>query len=60
MIHGPGTGRSDSIGTVNETTGEPVRVANGEYIIPEHVVRVKGREFFDNLLRRYADVPKEN
>jgi hypothetical protein len=60
MIHGPGTGRSDSIGTVNESTGEPVRVANGEYIIPEHVVRVKGREFFDNLLRRYADVPKEN
>lgn len=60
MIHGPGTGRSDSIGTINESTGEPVRVANGEYIIPEHVVRVKGREFFDNLLRRYADVPKEN
>jgi hypothetical protein len=60
MIHGPGTGRSDSIGTINESTGEPVRVANGEYIIPEHVVRVKGREFFDNLLRRYADVPKES
>jgi hypothetical protein len=60
MIRGPGTGRSDSIGTVNETTGEPVRVANGEYIIPEHVVRAKGQEFFDNLLRRYADVPKES
>jgi hypothetical protein len=60
MIRGPGTGRSDSIGTVNESTGEPVRVANGEYIIPEHVVRAKGQEFFDNLLRRYADVPKES
>jgi hypothetical protein len=31
-------------------------VANEEYIIPAHVVRAKGREFFDNLLRRYHDV----
>jgi hypothetical protein len=57
-LQGPGTGRSDSIGTVNETTGEPVTVANGEYVIPAHIVRAKGREFFDNLLRRYSDVPK--
>lgn len=59
FLQGPGTGRSDSIGTVNESSGEPVRVANGEYVIPAHVVKAKGREFFDNLLRRYADVPKE-
>jgi len=58
-LQGPGTGRSDSINTVNESTGNPVSVANGEYVIPEHVVRAKGREFFDNLLRRYADMPKE-
>lgn len=58
-LRGPGNGRSDSIGTVNESSGQPVKVANGEYVIPEHVVRAKGREFFDNLLRRYADVPKE-
>lgn len=58
MLHGPGHGRSDSIGTVNESTGEPVKVANGEYVIPAHVVKAKGREFFDNLLRRYADLPK--
>jgi hypothetical protein len=58
MIHGPGTGRSDSIGTVNESTGQPVKVANEEYVIPAHVVRAKGREFFDNLLRRYSDLPK--
>jgi hypothetical protein len=57
-LQGPGTGRSDSIGTVNETTGQPVKVANGEYVVPAHVVRAKGREFFDNLLRRYSDVPK--
>jgi hypothetical protein len=27
-------------------------------VIPAHVVKAKGREFFDNLLRRYVDVPK--
>lgn len=52
-IRGPGTGRSDSIGTINESSGAPVKVATDEYIIPAHVVRAKGREFFDNLLRRY-------
>lgn len=58
MLQGPGTGRSDSIGTVNESSGQPVKVANGEYIIPEHIVRAKGRDFFDKMLRQYADVPK--
>jgi hypothetical protein len=56
MIHGPGTGRSDSVGTINESSGAPVKVANEEYIIPAHVVRAKGRDFFDNLLRRYQPV----
>lgn len=59
LINGPGTGRSDSIGTVNRSSGEPVSVANNEYIIPEHVVRIKGREFFDKLLARYENAPKE-
>jgi len=57
-LNGPGTGRSDSIGTINETNGAPVSVSNGEYVIPAHVVRAKGQEFFDNLLRRYANEPK--
>jgi hypothetical protein len=56
MIHGPGTGTSDSIHTKNRETGAPVSVSNGEYIIPKHVVDVKGKEFFDNLLRKYASV----
>lgn len=59
FLQGPGTGRSDSIGTVNESTGQPVRVANGEYVIPEHVVRAKGRDFFDKMLRQYAQVNGE-
>jgi hypothetical protein len=58
MLQGPGTGRSDSIGTQNLSTGGPVKVSNGEYVIPEHVVRAKGRDFFDALLRRYSEVPK--
>ena len=57
-VFGPGTGRSDSIGTVNRSTGAPVSIANGEYVIPEHVVRAKGRDFFDGLLRKYTEVPK--
>lgn len=54
FLQGPGTGRSDSIGTVNQSTGQPVKVANGEYVIPKHVVDAKGKEFFDKMLRQYA------
>jgi hypothetical protein len=58
FLQGPGTGRSDSIGTQNLSNGSPVKVSNGEYVIPEHVVRAKGRDHFDALLRRYSEVPK--
>lgn len=57
-IVGPGNGQSDSIGTINATTGQPVRVSNNEYVIPEPVLKAKGREFFDNLLRRYGNAPE--
>jgi hypothetical protein len=53
QIVGPGTGRSDSIPGVNQDTGAPVKVSNGEYVIPEHIVRAKGTEFFDKLLQQY-------
>ena len=52
-INGPGTGTSDSIPAVNHSTGQPLRVANGEYIIPADVVATKGKEFFDNIVRKY-------
>jgi hypothetical protein len=39
-IDGPGTGISDSI---------PIRVSDGEYIIPKDVVDTLGVEFFDEL-----------
>jgi hypothetical protein len=43
-VVGPGTGTSDSI---------PIRVSAGEYVVPEHIVREKGKEFFDNMLAKY-------
>lgn len=35
--------------------GAPVDIKahEGEYVIPGHVVRMKGKEFFDNLLSKY-------
>jgi hypothetical protein len=43
MVRGPGTGVSDSI---------PIRVSNGEYVVPADVVRTKGTEFFDRLVEK--------
>jgi hypothetical protein len=45
-VVGPGTGTSDSV---------PIRVSTGEYVIPAHVVKMKGKEFFDTMLERYKD-----
>jgi hypothetical protein len=43
-VEGPGTGTSDSV---------PIRVSTGEYVIPAHVVKMKGKEFFDSMLEKY-------
>ena len=43
-VVGPGTGTSDSV---------PVRVSAGEYVIPAHIVQMKGKEFFDSMLDKY-------
>ncbi len=59
FLQGPGTGRSDSIGTQNLSTGGPVKVSNGEYVIPAHVVAAKGKDFFDKMLRQYAPLTSE-
>jgi hypothetical protein len=53
MLHGPGSGTSDSIHAQNTSTGQPVKLSNHEYIIPADVVATKGKEFFDNLVRKY-------
>lgn len=46
-VVGPGTGTSDSV---------PIRVSTGEYVIPAHVVKMKGKEFFDSMLEKYKDI----
>ena len=48
-VKGAGSGTSDSI---------PIRVSAGEYVIPAHVVKAKGTEFFDKLLEAYTSKPK--
>jgi hypothetical protein len=53
VIHGPGTGVSDSVHAQNSSTGQPLEVSNGEYVIPADVVVTKGKEFFDNIVRKY-------
>lgn len=45
-VRGPGTGTSDSV---------PIRVSSGEYVIPAHIVKMKGKEFFDSMLEKYSD-----
>lgn len=43
-VTGAGTSTSDSI---------PIRVSTGEYVIPAHIVQMKGKEFFDKMLDNY-------
>lgn len=50
-LRGPGTGRSDSINATVDGSGQTVRLSAGEFIIPAHVVRKKGDQFFNQLIR---------
>lgn len=49
QIHGPGTGTSDSVQAINTSTGAPVHLSNGEYIIKAERVRELGKDFFDSI-----------
>lgn len=55
-VKGPGTGTSDSV-PANTPTG-PIRVSNGEYIIPADVVQKFGANAFDKLVQQHH-VPAE-
>ncbi len=33
----------------------PIRAHEGEYVIPTHIVRAKGTEFFDKMLQNYSE-----
>ena len=51
-IRGPGTGISDSIPAVGPR-GQPLRVANGEYIVPADVVQKVGPQALDALVDKH-------
>lgn len=44
-------------GRVMGTDSEPVLIEahTGEYVIPKHIVDMKGREFFDRMLEQYVE-----
>jgi hypothetical protein len=50
-LQGPGDGVSDSIPAITDR-GEPIRVANGEYVVPKDVVDILGEDFFEHLIER--------
>lgn len=41
--------------TSNDDEAVIIRAHEGEYVIPKHVVRAKGVEFFDSLVKKYAE-----
>jgi hypothetical protein len=51
QIKGPGTGVSDSIPA--QSASGPIKVANGEYIVPADVVNKLGVGYFDSLLDKF-------
>lgn len=58
VVRGPGTGTSDSIPAQTDT-GQRVQLSNGEYVIPAAVVRAKGTEFFDRVVKSVTE-PKRS
>lgn len=52
-VEGPGSGTSDDVPAVNKSSGQPIMLSNGEYVISADVVKKKGVEFFDKLQEKY-------
>lgn len=49
-IRGPGTGTSDDVEAVNEDTGQPIRLSNGEYVLPKKTVKAIGLKKLDRVV----------
>lgn len=54
LLQGPGTGTSDEI-PARTDSGQQIELSNGEYVIPAEVVRAKGTEFFDKVVRSVTE-----
>jgi hypothetical protein len=46
VVRGPGTGISDSI---------PAKLSDGEFVIPADVVKRKGLDFFEGMIKKYHE-----
>lgn len=56
LIHGPGSGTSDSIPAL--AAGRPAAVSNGEYLVPARVVAALGHDFFESLIEQlHSEAP---
>lgn len=53
QVQGAGSGISDDVPAVNTNSGQPIRLSNGEFIIPADVVRKKGSEFFQKMIDQH-------
>jgi hypothetical protein len=57
LVSGPGTGTSDSVPAVNTDSGQPLRVSNGEYVLPAQVVRAIGVDRIDEIVTKTTGKP---
>ena len=51
----PSMARGGKIASSGESKPVIIEAHTGEYVIPKHVVDMKGKEFFDSLVEKYKD-----
>lgn len=57
MVRGPGTGTSDDVPAINTDSGEPIRLSNGEYVLPAKTVRALGVDKLDRIVMKTNGKP---
>lgn len=57
LVRGPGTGTSDSVPAVNQDDGSPIRLSNGEYVLPAETVRKIGISKLDKIVEKTNGKP---
>jgi hypothetical protein len=57
MVRGPGTGTSDDVEAVNEDSGQPIRLSNGEYVVPARTVKAIGLDRLDRIVEETNGKP---
>jgi hypothetical protein len=56
-IRGPGTGTSDEVEAVNGDNGQPIRLSNGEYVLPQKTVKALGIDKIDRIVEKTNGKP---